>query len=67
MSDEFDRASDLEIAEREFSIEKARNKVKYKHHGFCNNCGEPSVGRFCDEFCRDDFERIKKSSKINGW
>jgi hypothetical protein len=66
MADEFDLASDLEQAEREHLIAQARNKPKYIHNGRCCNCGEKSEARFCDKFCRDDFEKIIKAEKMNG-
>ena len=66
MSDEFDIASDLEQAQREHLIEQARSRPKYVHTGYCSNCGERSEGRFCDKFCRDDFEKIIKAEKMNG-
>ena len=59
MPDEFDRASELETAEREARLQAARNKPTMPAVRACYNCGErlnPGL-LFCDRDCRDDYEK----------
>ncbi|HDX8786094.1 TPA: TraR/DksA family transcriptional regulator [Klebsiella michiganensis] len=41
MTKAFDRASDLEMEEREHALNRHLNRVKERpeHDGFCNDCG----------------------------
>jgi hypothetical protein len=60
-ADESDRASAVEAASINLSIQLARNKANQKEFeptGFCLNCGEklPKQKRFCDKDCADDHE-----------
>ena len=68
MSDEFDMASDREMAERELNIAHARaQNQSIKVSGFCLSCNERlEVGRFCDNFCRDDYEQEQRMRMICG-
>ena len=59
MSDEIDMASEMETAQRESFIAKARKQTKHITTGFCEYCNErldSSTKRFCSPECRDDFE-----------
>jgi predicted nucleic acid-binding Zn ribbon protein len=58
MSDDFDRASDREMADRELSIAQARAKNQplkaVTHCLFCNE--SILIGRYCSAECREDGE-----------
>jgi hypothetical protein len=68
MSDEFDRASDLEEIHREMAIKNARNKPQLPDIGQCYYCAEftPPGRRFCDSECRDGYEAEMAARKRNG-
>jgi len=69
MSDDFDRASDREIADRELSIAQARAKNQpIKFTGFCLSCNERlEIGRFCSGGeCKEDWEREQRMAGIAG-
>jgi len=69
MTDIFDQASDREQLEREMAIRFSRTAHEIPATGFCLSCGEamdaPSR-RFCDSFCRDDFQKAEDARKRNG-
>lgn len=56
--DDFDRASDREMADRELSIAQARAKNQpIKFTGFCIYCNERiERGRYCSAECKEDGE-----------
>ena len=59
MADEFDRASDIEMAERDRLIEEARKQKPRVYTGFCKYCNDrldTPMKQFCSPECRDDFE-----------
>lgn len=58
MSDEFDRASDREMADREAYIARARSKNQpIKFTGHCLYCNEQiEQGRYCSAECREGHE-----------
>jgi hypothetical protein len=67
MSDNFDRASDLESFQRELAIAKERMKRKTPFTGFCLCCNEIiKEGRFCSIDCREDYELEQKIKRISG-
>lgn len=67
MSDDFDRASDLEAFQREIAIAKERMKRKTPFTGFCLCCNEKIMeGRFCSIDCREDYELEQKIKRISG-
>lgn len=80
MSDDYDRATDLEMAERESVIaaalraserQQAKARADLRARGGvseCLNCGTvtPSGARYCDRDCRDDFERRRRAHVIGG-
>ena len=64
--DEFDRASLLEEQYRSAAIKRVRdNDTNYKSVGFCLNCQSPSIKRFCDIDCRNDYEKRHDSISSN--
>lgn len=68
MSDDFDRASDREMAERELNIAHARAQNQpIKFSGRCLSCNaEIEAGRFCDASCREDYEHELRMKRICG-
>lgn len=67
MSDDFDRASDLEAFQRELAIAKERMKRKTPFTGHCLCCNEViTEGRFCSIDCREDYELEQKIKRISG-
>ena len=69
MSDIFDDASDLEEHHRSVAIAKARlQKKELKITGFCLTCNErlEDSKRFCDAWCRDEYQRYERIAKIKG-
>lgn len=60
MADDIDRASEQEAKQRDAAINNARASTKYiAATGYCLECGA-KVGaemRWCDNFCRDDWQR----------
>jgi len=69
MSDEFDRASDREMMDRELSIAQARSKNQpIKFTGRCLYCNEQiKAGRFCpQEDCGEQWEFEQKMKGIMG-
>jgi hypothetical protein len=70
MPDDFDRATEAQLADLDNQIAKVRkeNVKKLLHTGFCYYCGEnvPSPRAFCDGQCRDDFEYEQERLRING-
>ena len=67
MSDELDRASDLEQAERDHAIASARNYKAVVATGLFLYCSsEVSDGkRWCNADCRDDWENSEPARL--GW
>lgn len=62
--DIFDRATEAEERMREAALQEAKHKAeKYsrtlQYLGYCHYCYEPTEHnkRFCDRFCRDDWEK----------
>ena len=57
MSDEFDRASELEQEYRDRAIAKARIKQKTAFSGRCKYCNDiVNSGIFCNVYCASDYE-----------
>lgn len=69
MTDVFDQASEREQLERDLAIRYSSKLNALPATGFCLSCGEglaiPSH-RFCDSFCRDDFQKAEEAAKRNG-
>lgn len=67
MSDIFDDASDAEMFQREAAINKIRKQQPLKTTGYCLSCNAPLPDRkFCDAWCREDFEMEQKIKRITG-
>jgi len=58
--DAFDRATELEMKDRELCIANARKAQPVLASGVCHNCGEKVQGHFCDSDCRDDWEKRRR-------
>lgn len=70
MPDEVDKANDLAEVLLDAAIRASRPRLRPT--GSCFNCGESLMtdiragSLFCDEFCRDDYEKQEKMRTING-
>lgn len=70
MSDEVDKANDLAEVLLSAAIRNVRPQLRPV--GTCYSCGENLMDSlmkgslFCDEHCRDDFEKQEKMRRING-
>lgn len=67
--DEFDRATEIEEAEREACVARAMNKPGMQPTGCCRNCGAKLENDwlFCPGGeCRDDFEKQQRMKRIRG-
>lgn len=71
MSDDFDRASDREMEERELNIANARAKnIQQVYSGRCLYCNTEllNIGRFCrGEDCGERWEFEQKVKRIKGF
>ena len=66
-ADFLDDASENESKERDRLIEKARIQPKVQATGHCLYCNAelPNNKRFCDEWCRDDWQLEQDARKRN--
>jgi hypothetical protein len=67
--DEHDKASELEDLQREIAIQEVRRNVwRLPYLGYCYYCSEATEAgrRFCDEYCREDYETEQLLKKIAG-
>lgn len=67
--DEYDRATEIEEAEREACVARAMNRPGMQPTGCCYNCGEPLEKDllFCaGGECRDDYEKQQRMKTIKG-
>lgn len=68
LADPIDRASEEQQRQLDVQLQAARDKAakepKLAYIGKCYNCDEPLGGelRFCDSFCVEDYERIKRAN-----
>ena len=66
--DFYDQASEKEERDRDLAIRAARAKnqpITFTGRCLCCNA-QIEVGRFCDSWCREDFELEQKMKKIAG-
>lgn len=58
MSDDIDKTQDRLDLEQEIFTKYRKEPASIKGNGYCLNCGEPlrKNGRWCDQYCRDDYE-----------
>ena len=68
MSDLFDKASDGEMRDRDLAIRQARaSNQPIKFTGRCLSCNaQVEKGRFCDAWCREDYELVERMRLITG-
>ena len=66
-ADQLDNASDIEMAEREYMIKKASTGVKVQPTGHCLYCNAelPNDQRWCDQWCREDWQLEQDARKRN--
>jgi hypothetical protein len=65
--DEFDKASEAEQHHRDVLIQEIRRQKPLKTTGFCLSCNAPLPDRkFCDNWCREDYEMETKMKMITG-
>jgi hypothetical protein len=67
-ADFLDDASENESKERERLIAKARNGVKVQATGHCLYCNQelPNDQRWCDQWCREDWQ-IEQDARKRNW
>lgn len=74
MADEADHAQEMEQLALEQALARRMQGENLMPNGFCYNCHDPlkpvkvkgkltHVRRFCDEYCRDDYEALKRSKQ----
>lgn len=68
MTDFYDRAAALELQQREDALAKQKRFEVLPCIEHCHNCLEPLPDplRFCDKYCRDDFDQRMAKQKT-GW
>lgn len=67
--DDVDRTAERSEREAPLLLRAAKKPEGPKPTGFCCWCSEAlqsTDARFCDEYCRDDYEYSRKRSAING-
>ena len=67
--DDADRTAERAEREAPLLLRAAKKPEGPKANGFCCWCKESlddKTARFCDEYCRDDYEREKRRSAVNG-
>jgi hypothetical protein len=67
--DDADRTAERVEREAPLLLKAAKKPEGPKATGNCCWCFEPlenPEARFCDEYCRDDYEHNKKRSAVNG-
>lgn len=70
MTDELDLASDREQMARDAAIKNASAYTSnLKPCGKCLNCGDEVASelRFCNAYCRDDFQDRHEEPARTGW
>ena len=68
MTDEADRSDDRIAAAIEEGLQRVRRAPTLPYAGACYFCGEEVSQplRFCDSFCRDDFDAMQAAKKRHG-
>ncbi|MCW2477704.1 hypothetical protein [Candidatus Symbiopectobacterium sp. NZEC135] len=63
MADIIDEANDLTDLNIQHAL--ANRKPPMIFTGKCRNCrGDIKAGLFCDEYCRDDYEKLKRAQQL---
>ena len=67
-ADFLDDAAEVEYNERERMIQKARKTKSVQATGHCLYCNAelPDGKRWCDEWCRDDYQLEQEASQRHG-
>ncbi|MCM0043396.1 MAG: hypothetical protein NBV65_02065 [Burkholderiaceae bacterium] len=68
MTDEADRSDEKIAAAIEDGISRIRRAVAHPYTGECYFCGEELSDpmRFCDTFCRDDWDAMQRAKRRSG-
>lgn len=66
MPHDADYAAELTMSRVEEKVAEIRAQPKLKPTGNCHHCDEPTTQLFCDEFCRDDFQKREQARKRSG-
>lgn len=68
MTDEADRSDEKIAAAVEEGIKRVRQQKVIPYTGECHFCGEElnDLKRFCDTFCRDDYDAVQKAKRLAG-
>ena len=68
MTDEADRSDEKIAAAIQNGIDRARKQTAMPYTGECYFCGEDvsSPMRFCDSFCRDDYDAMQAARRRRG-
>ena len=68
MTDEADRSDEKIAAAIQNGIDRARKQTAMPYTGECYFCGEElsDPKRFCDTFCRDDWDAEQKAKQRQG-
>lgn len=63
MNDEADRSDEKIAAAIDEGIDRARRQTVLTYTGECHFCGEEVAEplRFCDSFCRDDYDAEQRA------
>jgi len=62
--DDCDMASAQE--QQQLAAALAMRKPELHANGLCDNCGERISGLFCDQHCREDYEKQKAAERRGG-
>ncbi len=68
MTDEADRSDEKIAAAIEEGLKRVRQSAVHPYTGSCYFCDEEvdEPKRFCDTFCRDDFDALQTAKKRHG-
>lgn len=68
MTDDADRSDSKIAAAIEDGINRIRRAVVHPYTGECYFCGEEvnEPKRFCDTFCRDDWDAMQRAKRLQG-
>ena len=59
MSDDIDRAQELEELQRKMALDAMKVTGNERLTGSCQWCGEPTRGIVCSRECRDDMHKAE--------
>jgi len=65
MSDDIDRAQELEELQRKMALDAMKVTGNERLTGWCqNDCGMPTKGAYCSKECRRDHELILRNERM---